>query len=295
MDRFTDTKPQVYLDQYHSVNIPRLYVPQVGPQQRKNLIALTKQKLEEIQVSLRKQIQSIQKRYNPKTEAQEAKIAVAPYDLLLKLGDQLTEAVNELETLVQGGRRLPPAVTFGSVIFGDAAKGDWHIGTDEDAALYDEMKSKESRLKQLMRDRAPLQKQIKVVNGKIARAQRETQEVTEMYKRLKPTGYLVKRLLFLFLLMVIMGVLAYLAYTQSRLALTAGAVGLALIFFLLMIRVFVNRRRKLENLRQAIQLGRTEVKRFKKEQLRVRNTYLPLNDLCKQLHREVTILRESFE
>lgn len=293
MDIFTDTKPQIFLDEYHKANVPRIFVPQLSQQQRNNLINLSRKKVTETRMRVQQQIKAIRARYD-ESEADEAKRGTAPYRILDDLGKQLLEEIDAVEKVAREGRRLPKGFGFGHVIFGVEETGEWHLGEMEDSERFEQLLNKRSRLAQLKADRAPLQKQIKKVNGLIDRKRREVDEVTEMYQKLKPGKVLAIRLMGVFSVALLCAALAAVAFLTDRVLLGAAAAGLVIIFLLLAIIVYKRRRNRLNMLRKAIQLGRTELKKLRKEQLRLRNTYIPLDDLCKQLAVEIKELQATF-
>lgn len=293
MDNLSDTKPQVFLDEYHKASVPRIFVPQLSQQQRNNLINLSRKKVTETRMRVQQQIKEIQSRYD-EHEQDAAKRRTSPYRILDDLGKQLLEEIDAVEQVAREGRRLPKGFDFGHAIFGEVETGEWYLGELEDAERFKQLLNKRSRLTQLKADRAPLQKQIKKVNGLMDRKRRELDEVTEMYQKLKPGKVLAVRLLGVFSVALLCAALAAVAFLTDRVLLGAAAGGLVIVFLLVAIIVYQRRRKRLDMLRQAIQLGRTELKKLRKEQLRLRNTYIPLDDLCKQLAVEIQELQATF-
>lgn len=291
---YADIKPQVFLDDLHAANVPRLFLPNLSPSQRTNLLNLARTKVKETQADLQKQIATIEARYDLKTQTDEVALVLKPYRVIENLADRLLKAMSGLESALNSGRRLPKGFVFGAVIFGTEETGEWKLGDHEDAKRWDLMMQKRRRLQTLSKDREPLKKQYQQMKARLEQSKVELKEVTEMYKTQSAPGYLRRRMMLLggfALLLTLVGLVVFVVL-KNPLGLLGVVLAVGCLFWMRRTRRL--HREQLKMLKAAIQLGRKETKQFIEEERRLRMTYLPLVDHINELKAEYDELRSAF-
>jgi hypothetical protein len=297
-----DRPPQEYLDELHEIDVPRLFDPSLSREQRMNLIQLTRKDLRHWLQGVEALVDKIGERYGAESVA-EQRLAQAPYELLVTLGHQLDDAIDNLEETLKKGRALPEGFMFGQTIFGNAASGEWHLGSRADAERFQEMLAIKRRLDKLMEEYKPLVQKMKVIQARRKEAASDVRDWMQEYRQKQPTGYIAGRLAGLLLLSVVfLGAGAFLSLSDAAViaADTDAILGAALVvagvaFSVAMVVLYRRRNRRLNELREDIQTGKRRVAQYKRDLQEQKRHYFPINQLVTELREEYRDLRSTFE
>jgi hypothetical protein len=297
-----DRPPQEYLDELHDIDVPRLYDPALSREQRLNLIQLTRKRLRQWRNGVEALVEKIGERYGAEN-ADEQRLAQAPYQLLATLGKQLDEAIDELETIVKKGRVVPEGFVFGDRIFGNPESGEWHLGTRADAERFDEMLSVHRRLSQLMEEYKPLVQKMKVIQQRIKEMKNDLRNWMQEYQQKQSTGYIATRLAGLLILALLLLAAGAFFFTSEQIVVateTDRVLGVLLIvagvvFTIAAIVIYRRRSRRLNELREDIQAGKQRLRQYKKDFQEQKRHYFPINQLVTDLRADYRDLRATFE
>jgi hypothetical protein len=296
-----DRPPQEYLDELHEIDVPKLYDPALSKEQRMNLIQLTRKRLRHWREGVEARVETIGERYGS-DNAEEQRLAQAPYQLLVTLGKQLDTAIDELESMVKKGRIIPEGFVFGDRIFGDAESGEWHLGTRADSERFDELLAVQRRLSQLMEEYRPLIQKMKVIQQRTNEMKNDVRDRMQEYRQKKSAGYIATRLVGLLLLTVLLlagG--AFLSLSdqvvvdaETDRVLGALLVVSGVVFTITMIVIYRRRRQRLNELREDIQAGKQRLRQYKKDFQEQKRHYFPINKLVTELREDYRDLRATF-
>ena len=298
---FTDTPPQVYLDELQGIDVPKLYDPLLNKQQRGNLIVLIRKRLNEWQKKVQTQIQARNGRYDSNNR-DKATLLMAPYQTLSDLGKDLNKAIDDLEKGMRAGRVVPPGFSFGKQIFGDLERGEWHLGESEDAKRWGNYISLRRRLETVGREYKPLVQNVKITQARVKEQQNDLAQVMSEYKRRRSPLDIILRLFPVLVAVVIAlagGWYAFRSPEPLTDAMSNQAVGGILLVVgtvgaILMLVLARRRRRHILYLQENI----TNSKRFLKELQaafkQARLDYYPTDKLYKELQVEYKRLKASF-
>ena len=177
---YEDTPPQLFLDQLHRLETHRLYDPEITNEQRINLIALTRKRLNEWRGNLQNQIKDVKQRY-ANGDKLEMDIVLGPYKKLDSLGSDIAKALASLEDTIKRGRALPRGFGLGKVIFGAYEIDEWHFGTNEDKQRFDEMVRVQNRLEGVVNDLKPMKRVIGVAHHRAMEQKEDTKILMDKF------------------------------------------------------------------------------------------------------------------
>jgi len=300
---FHTNKPaQEFLDELHNVNVPVVFDPHISKEQRQNLLALTKKRLQEWQSRLDLEIKSIKDRYDKK-QADEARLLLAPYQLLREVANEQAKEIRNLERAMKAGRVLPEGFYFGSKIFGTLEWGEWYLGEFEDVVRWDELVTIKKRLDTLEEERRPLMREIKLTQARLKELKHDLQRWMREYKRRQGFAFVGLRVFVLLILIVASVAGGWLLYNNTGDAYIQDgadqAVGGALFMFAAAMAVtsivFVRRHRKrIKELRQDIKQGQARLATLHAEAKKQRLDFYPVNELVQKLSADYKALRHTF-
>jgi uncharacterized membrane-anchored protein YhcB (DUF1043 family) len=298
---FTDTPPQVYLDELHSIDVPKLYDPLLSKQQRGNLMVLIRKRLGDWQKKVQTQLQSINGRYDSNNR-DKATLLMAPYQTLSNLGKDLDKAITELEKGMRAGRVVPPGFSFGKQIFGDLERGEWHLGESEDAKRWGNYLSLRRRMETIGAEYKPLVQHVKIAQARVKQQENDLRQMTKEYNRRRSPLDIILRVLPVLIVTIIALVAGWYAFRAPEPlndAMSNQAVGgiLLVVGTVGAILMVVLERRRTRHLRE-LQENLTGSKRFLKD-LKVafkqaRLDYYPTDKLYKELQTEYKRLKATF-
>lgn len=295
MDFHGDIPAQEYLDDLHSIDVPRLFNPDLSKEQRTNLINLTKKRLNDWQTTLQAHMGTIHKRYE-KGQETERDLALAAYKKLDDLGKELTGTIKDLEKIVKKDRTIPPRFAFGTVIFGEYDWGEWHLGEREDMVRFEDMVAIKNRLDRVRREHTPMTKNLKQTQSRIKVLKKEIKRNMDEYKRRKRPLYIGLRVVVLLLFVAVFLGLGYVIYQAGDSPILAGMSGLlAVSLMTVSISTLRRNRRKLKELEQDIHNGRQRLKQLQQRFKKLRIDYYPVNELKQELTADYQSLRATFQ
>lgn len=300
---YEDTPPQLFLDQLHRLETHRLYDPEITNEQRLNLIALTRKRLNEWRGNLQNQIKEVKKRYT-NDDKLEMDIVLGPYKKLDALGNDITKALASLEDTIKRGRALPRGFGVGEVIFGAYEIDEWHFGTNEDRQRFNEMVKIQNRLEGVVNDLKPMKRAISVAHHRATEQKEDTQILIDKYNRIKSW------VRFLITAVILLGITAGMLYggyiifnstapyirDDASLNPILGGVLLVMgaVSTILLIVLWRRRNRAIAALKADIQYAQNEYRALKAEAKEKRKEYYPVEQLYKQLKKKYAGLRKSF-
>lgn len=298
---FTDTPPQAYLDELHSVDVPKLYDPLLSKQQRGNLMVLIRKRLNDWQKKIRTQIKSIEGRYD-KSNQDKSLLVSAPYKTLEDLGTDLNSAIMELERSMRAGRVVPQGFGFGDHIFGDLERGEWHLGDRDDVHLWDDYSSLRRRMETIGGEYKPLVQNVKLTQARVKQQQNDLKDMMSTYKRRKsPLNIIVRLLPVLLAVIFALAVGWYTIRNEEPVAeaMSNQAIGGILLLVgtvgaILMVVLVRRRTRHLNDMKENITQGKRFLRDLKDAYKQARIDYYPTDKLYKELKAEYKILKASF-
>ncbi|MDQ7025236.1 MAG: hypothetical protein Q9P01_12735 [Anaerolineae bacterium] len=298
---FTDTPPQGYLDELHSLDVPKLYDPLLSKQQRGNLMVLIKKRLNDWHKKIRTQLKAIEGRYDS-SNRDKARLIAAPYKTLEDLGNDLSTAVIELERSMRAGRVVPQGFSFGTHIFGELQRGEWHLGDSDDVYLWEDYTTLRRRMEAVGSEYKPLLENVKVSKARVKQQQNDIKAMMASYKRRKSPLNIIIRLLPVLLVVIFTLTMAlYTLGSDEALAeaLSNQAIGsilllVATVAAILMIVLVRRRTRHLKELKENITQGKHFLQDLKGAYKQARIDYYPTDKLYKELRAEYKILKASF-
>ena len=284
--------PQDYLDDFHAIEIPRLFQPHVDARDRAAGIRRVRQELGRMRTALTLHRDGLGG--EDKASAAEGRRRAAPLNLLLLLHELLVEEVNDLERNLSNGKPLPYSFDFGRFIFGNEASGEWFIGGQEQYDDWLRIKQFKARLDALRQQGQPAWEQLNSIRNNLealtAKHQKRQQKIENRGKR----SFVIRRILLLLVLIAVSG-WAGLHYLESSRDLSLVALGLCAVCALLIPIVIANwkdprtrtarKQRKLEE--QILQL--------KQEGSQYRQSYQPLELQIKALEVHYSRMMDTWE
>jgi hypothetical protein len=296
----SDTPPQVYLDQLHEMNIPRLYDPGLNESQRSNLLTLSRKRLSDWQTRIVDQTKNVELRY--KHIPDHARLYAAPYKKLAALGNDLTRALGDLERTVRAGKAVPRGFEFGTKIYGTFDTGEWRLGDAKDAKRWEQMEAIRRRLDLVHNDFEPMKRDMDLA---LRRAKETKQELKKLHKR-----HRILRSKFPFLGMLVLVIVIVVGTLLGGITILNGSIdigsgNLTPIFGASMLMVSVVaavlsfsmvRRRRLEaaHVQLSIADAIEDYRSHKVEAREIRLQLYPVAKLAKQLTKEYKDLRQTF-
>lgn len=300
---YEDTPPQLFLDQLHRLDVPKLYDEALSKEQRLNLIALTRKRLDEWRGSVHNQMKEVQARY-AKGDKLEMDIVLGPYKKLTSLGNDIAKEISKLEDTVKRGRALPHGFGIGEQIFGAYEIDEWHYGTGEDRERFEEMLRTQRRLEGVVNDLKPMKRSIEVSHHRAMEQKADTEVIMSEFKRVK--SYLRFGITSLIMLGITAGCLfgGYIIfnsedpYIRNDVGLNPIVGGsllvVGLVATMLLIVLWRRRNRALAKLKMEIKEAQSEYRALKAEAKEKRVEYYPVQKLYKQLKAKYAGLRKSF-
>lgn len=291
--------PQEFLDQLHKMEFPRMFDPSLSKEQRRNLINLNKKRLGEWQKELNETIQRIK----ASTESPDkARVALAPYNALGRVANNLKKSTIELDKALRADRALPRGVEFGTTIFGNPETGEYRLGSYEDAQLFEDLIRVEGRLNLVVRDLRPIQRDGKLA---IARAKQAKQDVDFAQAQLKRTRSPIVMGVQLGIVAITMVICLYSGWVifnaEVRVAdeLSNPALGgllliVAVAAAVLMVVIWRRRTRSIDELRLKIRQAHEDFIAAKAEATEQRRELVMNTGLYEQLMKEYKELRSIF-
>ncbi len=284
--------PQDYLDDFHAIEIPRLFQPHVETRDRAAGIRRVRQELGRMRTGLALHRDSLGG--NAKTSADESRRLAVPLNLLLLLHELLVDEVNDLERSLSNGKPLPYSFNFGRFIFGDESSGEWFIGGQEQYDDWLRIKQFKARLDALRQQGQPAWEQLNSIRNNLEALtethQKRQQKIDNRGKR----SFVIRRVFLLIVLIVVSG-WAGLHYLDSSRDLSLAALALCAICVVLIPIVIANwkdprtrtarKQRKLEE--QILQL--------KQEGTQYRQSYQPLELQIKALEVHYSRMMDTWE
>jgi hypothetical protein len=298
---FTDTPPQVYLDELHSIDVPKLYDPLLSKQQRGNLMVLIRKRLNDWQKKVQTQIQSINGRYDSNNR-DKATLLMAPYQTLSNLGKDLDKAINDLEKGMRAGRVVPPGFSFGKQIFGDLERGEWHLGDPQDAKRWGNYLSLRRRMETVGTEYKPLVQNVKIAQARVKQQESDLRQMTKEYNRRRSPLDIILRLFPVLVVTIIALVADWYAFRTPEplndamsnqmiggTLLVVGTVGA-----ILMIILVRRRSQRIRELQENLHHSKRFLKELKSAFKQARLDYYPTDKLYKELQREYKQLKATF-
>jgi hypothetical protein len=135
--------PQELLGQFHEVDIAALFNPDIPTKkERTEKIKIARQKIRLIKSRTKEEQDTIKARWDGRKvgHAQQEKLHLAPYTLILDVISQIEIFISELAAL-KAKDPIPEPPNFNkeshAVIFGDIQEGQWKIGSVIDAKKWE--------------------------------------------------------------------------------------------------------------------------------------------------------------
>lgn len=296
----SDTPPQVFLDQLHEINIPRLYDPGLNETQRTNLLTLSRKRLSEWQARLVDQTKNIELRY--KHVPDQAKLHAAPYKKLASLGNDLLRAIGDLERTLRAGRALPRGFEFGAKIFGTFETGEWRFGDARDAKRWEQMEAVRRRLDLVRGDYEPMKRDLDLSMRRAKEAKHDLKKLHIRHRKLRNKVPFIIMMLLVALILVgalvsgLMMLNGDIQLVEGDYAQIFGGALLivAVVAAVMMITLTRRRRRNLTVVQIGIAEMIEEYRSHKVEAREIRLQLYPVSKLAKQLNTEYKQLRKTF-
>lgn len=301
---YEDTKPQLFLDDLHQIDVPKLFDSRLSNEQRKNLINLTRKRLSDWMDELQRQITTIKRRTN-QDNRDEIKLALAPYLKLEELGKQLTRRVIDLDKQMKQGRVLPKGFAFGTEIFGDWDTGEWRFGDAQEANAFDEMMVIYHRLQDTVKpDYDALSRELKLAQRRLKQQERDLKDLMAQYKRRKSPLNLLAKLVIPFVVMI--GVLAagWVLFNQPTPVVRdavvynqivgGGLLVVGLVAAMMMIVLVRRRRRAIIRIQADGKAAKAHLRELKADFKQIRLEFYPVEELYKDLRMQYKQMRRQF-
>jgi hypothetical protein len=298
---FEDIPPQIWLDELHTFNITGLWNPRMGSQQRENLIQRTKDELKKWRLALRDQMETIKMRYGDENK-EEMRLMIAPYHTLDSLGNDLNNAIRDLESKLKAGRALPVGIGIGTHIFGSLHSGRWYFGDDQEMKLWEEFELLERRYRTIKTEYDEQSGEYKITANRVKEHQVDIKKLTKEYKARQSFVQLALRLLVVFLatgLSLILGIMAFTIQPFQGGIISNEAFGgimliIAVVGVMIAIVLSRRRRRRIKFLREEILTLKRDAKMLKQEAQRLKKSLYPTHHTFKEISAHFNEMKKAF-
>ncbi|GAB5490569.1 MAG: hypothetical protein Phog2KO_07840 [Phototrophicaceae bacterium] len=298
---YEDVPPQIWLDELHEFNIPRIWNIELDKTQRTNLSNRALDTLKQWRLNLRDQMKKIESRYDS-SNRDKMKQMLAPYKLLDTLGADLNSQLRDLQSRLSSGRAIPQGFEIGERIFGDVATQRWHLGDFEDEALWDDFMATESRYKSIRREYKRQGMGLKNARQRVKEQQSELATLEADYKA--RSGFLQIGLrLFIVMIVVLLclaigigAIVSGLPFESNASDTAIGAIFLVISVVGAMIAIVLMRRRRqsILLLEEEVVMMRTTLQSSKQEARRQKQLFFPTEDTFKQVQQDYAVLKKAF-
>ena len=284
--------PQDYLDDFHAIEIPRLFQSHVDARDRAAGIRRVRQELGRMRTALALHRDSLGG--DEKAATDESRRRAAPLNLLLLLHELLVDEVNDLERSLSNGKPLPYSFDFGRFIFGDEASGEWFIGGQEQYDDWLRIRQFKARLDALRQQGQPAREQLNSIRGNLAALTAKHEKRQQKIENREKRSFVVRRILLLIVLAAVSG-WAGLHHLETSRDLSLVALGLCAVCAVLIPIVIANwkdprtrtarKQRKLEE----------QILELKQEGAQYRQSYQPLELQIKALEVHYSRMMDTWE
>lgn len=298
---YEDVPPQIWLDELHEFNIPRIWNIELDKTQRTNLSNRALDTLKQWRLNLRDQMKKIESRYDS-SNRDKMKQMIAPYKLLDTLGADLNSQLRDLQSRLSSGRAIPQGFEIGERIFGDVATQRWNLGDFEDEALWDDFMATESRYKSIRREYKRQGMGLKNARQRVKEQQSELATLEADYKA--RSGFLQIGLrLFIVMIVVLLclaigigAIVSGLPFESNASDTAIGAIFLVISVVGAMIAIVLMRRRRqsILLLEEEVAMMRTTLQSSKQEARRQKQLFFPTEDTFKQVQQDYAVLKKAF-
>ena len=284
MSAYIGKSPQSFLDAIHAADIPHCFVPNMTRRQRQIQIRYAKESLTQIETDLTRQIDQVKKH-------RDAELNVVSYEKLLKLIQNASGAIANLESRLDADKMLPRGVKVPEHIFGSTELNVWYFGDEDARRRFELMEQLKVRLDGLLAERGPLREEMQAFRTELDAVKKDLQRQQKAYQRRRRWQYALTIMLAYGMAIAALFVIA--ALTSGLLQTAAIGLGVGLLVLLIPL-LFVWRKdvRKREAQLKDTQQQAKEVAQ-KGRMLQAR--YIPLNEMCEEVHYQYTDLRKSFK
>lgn len=289
-----DVPPQRLLDDLHAVAVPNAFAPGLNARARQEAIDDARQRLSAVRQRISQQISQIEKRGSRK-DRQATTIALQPYQKLATLASELNDALDHLHAALADGRVLPQAFSFGTVIFGHQETGEWHLGDVEEASRWEEMRQVRRKLDAMMAQRQPLMQALQTMKAELDPMRSEAERIQKRLRHITKGRGIIARLLIIALAgmaSLITGIYVFQVAGQS--APGAALIGLGAVLLLVPPLLWRRRRRRIAQLRASLHSIVEQLRHKQLEGKRLRQRFLPIDEMCRTLKLDYDALRASF-
>lgn len=298
---YEDVPPQNWLDELHSLNIPRAWDVQINNTQRQNLIRRGKEQLKSWQISLREQIKKIRNRYDASNRDTMEQM-LQPYQLLDNLGTDLHSQLGELEQEVKAGKAIPEGFEFGSRIFGDLQTKRWQLGERDDEGRWQDFLKVERRYRSIESEYEEQSQVYKNTKQLAQETQDELKILTKKYDRETGLSHIGLRLLIVVSLAWFTLVLAFVAMMVDAPlgARFANEVVAAIMMILAVVSsiaaVILARRRRqaINTLGEDVSQLQNRVRKLRQKTKHEKQHLLPTRQTLKEVYKDYKVLKSTF-
>lgn len=287
---FNQTTPQDYLNDMHAIGLPRIFHPKMKPRDRAVGIRKAKQELGRLKVELQHHRDTLRAK-NKKAPSDEVKRILAPYNLLQNLLVQLTGEVEDLEEKLGAGKMLPHGFEFGHYVFGVEEIGEWFLGNQEQYDEWLEAEEVKQRLNSFKKDGQPHRDKLAQIHSEFAQLKTAYQSAQKKLDKRHKRGYILRRMVLLFVLMAVSGGVGAYVYIEMANPLGLGGFGLASFFFLLMPLGYMDWKKRNTKLIASIREQKTQMRRLQLEGKETKKRYRPIEYQIKALESQYQSLR----
>ena len=287
------TRPQDFLDDMHAIGIPGLFQPHISPRERAAGIRKARQELGRLRTELVQQRDGLEQR-NGALSAAGLRRAVAAYNLLLLLHEQLTAEVNDLEHHLTQSKALPPGIEFGRYIFGDEQTGEWFIGSQEQFDEWGKIQQFKQRLDALRLQGQPLREQLGSIRSEFMALNEKRQETAERLEKRGRRRFVLQRIVLLVLLMIASGAVGVQYFDLDR-TFSLIALGLMAACGMLIPLVLVDWKSPKNKLQSTQRKLESQMRELQSEGSQQRQRYQPLELQIKALEVHYQRMRDSWE
>ncbi|MAU10412.1 MAG: hypothetical protein CL607_11360 [Anaerolineaceae bacterium] len=284
MSVYIGKSPQSFLDAMHAADIPHCFVPNMTRRQRQIQIRYAKESLTQIESDLKHQIEQVKKH-------RDAELNVVPYERLLKLMQNASGAIANLESRLEAGKMLPRGVKVPEYIFGSIELNVWYFGSEADRKRFELMEQLKVRLEGLLAERGPLREEMQAVRTELDVVKKDLQRQQKAYQRRRRWQYALTVMLIYVMVIAAMFVVA--AMTSGLLQMAAIGLGVGLL--LLLIPLLFVWRKDIRKREAKLKDTQQQAKEVARKGRILQSRYTPLNEMCEEVHYQYTDLRKSFK
>ncbi|MCB9458429.1 MAG: hypothetical protein H6670_02180 [Anaerolineaceae bacterium] len=284
MSSYIGKSPQSFLDALHAADIPHCFVPNMTRRQRQIQIRYAKESLSQIESDLVRQVSQVNKH-------RDAERNVIPYEKLLKLTQNATAAINNLEARLDAGKMLPKGVKLPEYIFGSTELNVWYFGDEAARKRFELMEQLKVRLDGLIAERGPLREEMQAFKTELEAIKKNLDRQKKAYESRRRWQYALTVIVVYLIVIIIIFALAYFSTGLPQIV----EIGLGIGLLVLLVPLLFTWRKDIRRRKEKLEAAQNEAKEVARKGRILQSRYTPLNEMCEEVHYQYNDLRKSFK